>query len=93
MSDATPEPHEVYLPPGGFHFGDEDTRIRTLLGSCVAMITLWHPRFRASAACAICCPMAATATAIHWTAAMPVAPSGCSCTNWREAAPARPITW
>jgi chemotaxis protein CheD len=34
---------EVVLKPGEFHFGDRHTRIRTLLGSCVA-ITLWHPR-------------------------------------------------
>lgn len=34
--------HEVVLQPGDFHFGDADTRIRTLLGSCVS-ITMWHP--------------------------------------------------
>lgn len=34
---------EVYLQPGEFHFGDSHTRIRTLLGSCVA-ITFWHPQ-------------------------------------------------
>jgi chemotaxis protein CheD len=34
---------EIFLQPGEFYFGDERTRIRTLLGSCVA-ITLWHPR-------------------------------------------------
>jgi chemotaxis protein CheD len=34
---------EVVLQPGEFYFGDRHTRIRTLLGSCVA-ITLWHPR-------------------------------------------------
>lgn len=33
---------EVYLNPGDWHFGDEDTRIKTLLGSCVSF-TLWHP--------------------------------------------------
>jgi chemotaxis protein CheD len=33
---------EVYLHPGEWHFGDEDTRIKTLLGSCVSF-TLWHP--------------------------------------------------
>lgn len=35
--------HEVFLNPGAFHFGDRNTRISTLLGSCVS-ITLWHPR-------------------------------------------------
>jgi len=33
---------EIFLQPGDFYFGDRDTRIRTLLGSCVA-ITMWHP--------------------------------------------------
>ncbi len=33
---------EVVLGPGDLYFGDRNTRIRTLLGSCVA-ITLWHP--------------------------------------------------
>jgi chemotaxis protein CheD len=34
---------EIFLQPGEFYFGDHDTRIRTLLGSCVA-VTMWHPR-------------------------------------------------
>lgn len=34
---------EVFLPPGGFHFGSGQQRISTLLGSCVA-ITFWHRR-------------------------------------------------
>jgi len=33
----------VVLRPGDFYFGDNQTRISTLLGSCVS-ITLWHPR-------------------------------------------------
>lgn len=33
---------EIFLQPGEFYFGDEKTRIRTLLGSCVAIV-LWHP--------------------------------------------------
>lgn len=33
---------EVFLQPGEFYFGGPSTRIRTLLGSCVA-ITMWHP--------------------------------------------------
>jgi chemotaxis protein CheD len=37
---------EIFLQPGEFFFGEERTRIRTLLGSCVA-ITLWHPKLRA----------------------------------------------
>ena len=34
---------EIFLQPGEFYFGEERTRIRTLLGSCVA-VTLWHPK-------------------------------------------------
>ena len=33
---------EIFLQPGDFYFGDKNTRIRTLLGSCVS-ITMWHP--------------------------------------------------
>lgn len=33
---------DIFLQPGEWYFGDEDTRIRTTLGSCVAF-TLWHP--------------------------------------------------
>ena len=33
---------EIFLQPGEVYFGERDTRIRTLLGSCVA-ITVWHP--------------------------------------------------
>lgn len=33
---------EIFLQPGDFYFGDVNTRIRTILGSCVS-ITIWHP--------------------------------------------------
>jgi len=33
---------EIFLQPGEVYFGERDTRIRTLLGSCVAII-MWHP--------------------------------------------------
>lgn len=33
---------DIYLRPGEFHFGSAATRIRTLLGSCVAIV-VWHP--------------------------------------------------
>ena len=36
---------DVFLQPGDLYFGDADTRIRTILGSCVA-ITMWHPQRR-----------------------------------------------
>jgi chemotaxis protein CheD len=41
---------DVFLKPGEFYFGERETRVRTLLGSCVA-ITLWHPRFRIGGMC------------------------------------------
>ncbi len=38
-------PHviEIFLQPGELYFGDRDTRIRTVLGSCVSL-TFWHPQ-------------------------------------------------
>jgi chemotaxis protein CheD len=41
---------EIFLQPGDYYFGEEKTRIRTLLGSCVA-ITLWHPGRRIGGMC------------------------------------------
>lgn len=41
---------DVFLQPGEFYFGDRETCIRTLLGSCVA-ITMWHPRLRLGGMC------------------------------------------
>jgi len=41
---------EIFLQPGEFYFGDENTRIRTLLGSCIA-ITFWHPKLRLGGMC------------------------------------------
>lgn len=41
---------DIFLQPGEFYFGDEKTRIRTLLGSCVA-ITLWHPNLHIGGMC------------------------------------------
>ncbi len=41
MSD-TDEVIDIFLQPGEYFVGDEQYRIRTLLGSCVS-ITLWHP--------------------------------------------------
>lgn len=47
---ASPEAIEIFLQPGDFHFGDEHTRIRTILGSCVS-ITMWHPRLKQGGMC------------------------------------------
>ena len=41
---------EIFLQPGEFHFDGKETRIRTLLGSCVA-ITMWHPEKRIGGMC------------------------------------------
>ena len=41
---------EVFLNPGEFYFADQASRIRTVLGSCVA-ITLWHPRLKIGGMC------------------------------------------
>lgn len=41
---------EIYLQPGDFFFGGGNTRIITLLGSCVA-ITMWHPVRRVGGMC------------------------------------------
>ena len=41
---------EVYLQPGQYWFGGGPVRLRTLLGSCVA-ITLWHPQRRLGGMC------------------------------------------
>ncbi|TAL35024.1 MAG: chemotaxis protein CheD [Spirochaetes bacterium] len=42
LEPTPPYTVEVFLQPGEFYWGDEGTRIRTILGSCVA-ITVWHP--------------------------------------------------
>ena len=41
---------EIFLKPGEMHWGDTDTRIRTILGSCVA-ICLWHPTLKIGGMC------------------------------------------
>ena len=46
MTDST----DVFLRTGAFYFGGGQTRVRTLLGSCVA-ITVWHPRLRIGGMC------------------------------------------
>lgn len=39
---------DIFLMPGDCFVGDEQYRVRTLLGSCVS-ITLWHPAMRIGA--------------------------------------------
>lgn len=42
---TTSQQREFYLKPGELAWGEADLRIRTVLGSCVA-ICIWHPRRR-----------------------------------------------
>ena len=41
---------DVFLQPGEFHFSNKNTRIRTILGSCVS-ITMWHPSLHIGGMC------------------------------------------
>lgn len=41
---------EIFLQPGELWFGDDNMRVRTILGSCVA-VTLWHPQRRIGGMC------------------------------------------
>ncbi|MCG6574411.1 chemoreceptor glutamine deamidase CheD [Pseudomonas sp. AF32] len=50
MNTARKAAAEVYLAPGDFRFATCPTRLRTILGSCVA-ITLWHPERKIGAMC------------------------------------------
>ncbi len=52
---------EIFLQPGEFFFADASTRIRTLLGSCVAL-TLWHPKLRVGGMCHCLLPQRARRT-------------------------------
>ena len=45
-----PQAIDIFLQPGEFYFGEAGARVRTLLGSCVA-ITLGHPRLRLGGMC------------------------------------------
>ncbi|POZ62120.1 chemotaxis protein CheD [Chromobacterium alticapitis] len=47
---AAPSGDAVFLHPGEWHFGGGETRIRTLLGSCVSIV-LWHPQARIGGMC------------------------------------------
>lgn len=42
---SPPGVHEVYLQPGEYFWGDENYRLKTLLGSCVALC-VWHPHLK-----------------------------------------------
>lgn len=42
--------NEIFIHPGEWCFADKASRIKTLLGSCVA-VTLWHPARRSGGLC------------------------------------------
>lgn len=46
---------EIFLQPGELYWGDAGTRIRTILGSCVA-VTIWHPKRKVGGMCHIMLP-------------------------------------
>jgi len=50
MIASPPHVIDLFLQPGDHYFGDSDTRIRTLLGSCVS-ITMWHPKLLVGGMC------------------------------------------
>lgn len=43
-------PFEIFLLPGDYCFASQDTRISTVLGSCIA-ITFWHPQLLLGGMC------------------------------------------
>ncbi|MEH3086341.1 MAG: chemotaxis protein CheD [Xylophilus ampelinus] len=43
MQPTSFRPTDIFLQPGEHFVGDATQRLRTMLGSCVA-VTLWHPR-------------------------------------------------
>jgi chemotaxis protein CheD len=53
---------DIFIQPGEYWFDGAGTRIRTLLGSCVA-ITLWNPQRRVGAMCHIMLPQRGSAAA------------------------------
>jgi chemotaxis protein CheD len=58
----SPDGPEIFLNPGDYAFGSAPMRMRTLLGSCVA-VTFWHPGRRVGAMCHYLLPSRSTAPA------------------------------
>ena len=46
----TPDTVEIFLQPGELFFGERETRVQTVLGSCVSL-TFWHPELRVGGMC------------------------------------------
>ena len=47
---SSENPEVIYLKPGEFYWGEQNIRINTLLGSCVALC-FWHPRLYIGGMC------------------------------------------
>jgi len=60
---------DVFLGPGDYYFGDADTRISTVLGSCVA-VTVWQPELQIGGMCHFMLPTRGSRTNV------PPAPDG-----------------
>lgn len=54
---------DIFLQPGEWYFGDRDTRIRTVLGSCVSL-TAWHPELKIGCMCHYMLPSRGNAKAL-----------------------------
>lgn len=52
----SPDAIDIFLNPGDVFFGDRSVRLRTILGSCVA-ITAWHPELKIGGMCHYMLPM------------------------------------
>ncbi|WP_018150988.1 hypothetical protein [Leeia oryzae] len=50
MDELPPNAFDVFLQPGDYYFGDRNTRIRTILGSCVSIV-MWHPKWHVGGMC------------------------------------------
>lgn len=48
--NLSPDVIDIFLNPGEVFFGDSGVRLRTILGSCVA-ITTWHPVLKVGGMC------------------------------------------
>ncbi|MDR6579057.1 chemotaxis protein CheD [Pseudomonas extremaustralis] len=55
-----PDSREVFLNPGEWFFGAGSIRLRTVLGSCVALV-FWHPRHLLGGMCHYLLPQRAVA--------------------------------
>lgn len=60
---------DVFLHPGDYYFGNRDTRIRTVLGSCVS-VTFWHPQLLVGGMCHYMLPKRRETVSINQSTAL-----------------------